>query len=621
MNFDGPNHLITRDDLVDPAGEEALAAVDADPNSLFRLQQDARLGATIETLTGQKNAKSEGAIGNGVANDAAAFAAMTGVVVVPAGTYRIASSVTVTASLVVTPGATFSVVTGATLTIRGRIIDGVTDMFTDAGGAVNLVGSENEYNLGWFKSGTGYINERWSFAGRAMATFTRKTIRVPSPTAGVAGVYTSGSRSFWGFNGPLLLGDEHNTSTWFIEGEFWCVADCAAWLQIGDAAKPEDIEFNGTVMVQVPAARTVPVGIDLRAVARLTFRGEVVINGADTSIRIGSPDQVGAVGSIRFFHAQCSFYTENAVLIYGKAVHTVQDVQIDRLGVTAAQTTGTAVVKLTGLLRDIRLGNVYYATDVAKDGYTANDADIVVLVESNNQGDIFKVEVGGIFQATADKALVVRTNATTPQTANAIQGVSVEHIWAKYNGVAADIAMCAICYVGKCYGNGDVTIQTSANHITVEAGPGVRTLTNDSTNSVVNNFGRSSQGSGAPPAPAVAWPLGSVIHEPADGRAYLRIAKAGTASDFTGLAASRIGSATLDFPSIPAAGQAELTIPVTGAIPWFDTVALGPPAALEAGLVATARITASGVVTVRLSNITGAAIDPASALWRVTVVR
>ncbi len=47
MNFDGPNYLITRDDLDELVGEEAFAAVDADPNSLFRLQQDARLGARI----------------------------------------------------------------------------------------------------------------------------------------------------------------------------------------------------------------------------------------------------------------------------------------------------------------------------------------------------------------------------------------------------------------------------------------------------------------------------------------------------------------------------------------------------------------------------------------------
>lgn len=79
-------------------------------------------------------------------------------------------------------------------------------------------------------------------------------------------------------------------------------------------------------------------------------------------------------------------------------------------------------------------------------------------------------------------------------------------------------------------------------------------------------------------------------------------------------------TAALDFPSIAAAGQQELTITVTGAAVG-DAVLLGPPSTLTAGLIATARVSAADTVTIRLSNITGSAIDPASATWRATVLR
>lgn len=79
-------------------------------------------------------------------------------------------------------------------------------------------------------------------------------------------------------------------------------------------------------------------------------------------------------------------------------------------------------------------------------------------------------------------------------------------------------------------------------------------------------------------------------------------------------------SAALDFPSVAAAGQQELTITVTGAAVG-DAVMLAPPATLTAGLVATARVSAANTVTVRLSNITAGALDPASATWGARVIK
>lgn len=77
-------------------------------------------------------------------------------------------------------------------------------------------------------------------------------------------------------------------------------------------------------------------------------------------------------------------------------------------------------------------------------------------------------------------------------------------------------------------------------------------------------------------------------------------------------------TATLDFPSISAGGQQDLTITVTGASTG-DVVQLGLPAAPTAGVVFNAFVSAANTVTVRASNITGSPIDPASATYRAAV--
>lgn len=87
-----------------------------------------------------------------------------------------------------------------------------------------------------------------------------------------------------------------------------------------------------------------------------------------------------------------------------------------------------------------------------------------------------------------------------------------------------------------------------------------------------------------------------------------------------GSATPLFASASLNFPSVAAAGQQELTITVTGAAVG-DAVVLAPPAAPEAGLVWGGRVSAANTVTVRASNITAAPVDPAAATWGAQVIK
>jgi len=79
------------------------------------------------------------------------------------------------------------------------------------------------------------------------------------------------------------------------------------------------------------------------------------------------------------------------------------------------------------------------------------------------------------------------------------------------------------------------------------------------------------------------------------------------------------GSASLNFGSIAAAAQADLTITVTGAAAG-DEVIMGLPAAPAAGIVFNAFVSAANTVTIRASNISAASVDPAAATYNVIVL-
>jgi len=90
----------------------------------------------------------------------------------------------------------------------------------------------------------------------------------------------------------------------------------------------------------------------------------------------------------------------------------------------------------------------------------------------------------------------------------------------------------------------------------------------------------------------------------------------------TGLTLANVlgASAALNFASIAAAAQEDLTITVTGAAA-NDAVILGLPVAPTAGIVFNAFVSAADTVTVRATNITGSSVDPASATYKVVVIK
>jgi hypothetical protein len=79
--------------------------------------------------------------------------------------------------------------------------------------------------------------------------------------------------------------------------------------------------------------------------------------------------------------------------------------------------------------------------------------------------------------------------------------------------------------------------------------------------------------------------------------------------------------ATINFPSIAnglCATEQTITLPGAAA---GDSVAPGWPGGLESGLIGNMRVSSANTVSVRLCNLSGSVVDPASALFRATIVR
>ena len=78
-------------------------------------------------------------------------------------------------------------------------------------------------------------------------------------------------------------------------------------------------------------------------------------------------------------------------------------------------------------------------------------------------------------------------------------------------------------------------------------------------------------------------------------------------------------SATVTPGSIASLATYTTTITVTGTVAG-QTVLIGPPAALQAGLVPFGVVTAANTVTLSIYNSTAGALTPASATWNVRVM-
>jgi hypothetical protein len=177
----------------------------------------------------------------------------------------------------------------------------------------------------------------------------------------------------------------------------------------------------------------------------------------------------------------------------------------------------------------------------------------------------------------------------------------------------------------------DINASATANNILIRLGNGtVSTATSGVTNLIsstpsinqsgtagytISNINVTETATGSGAKNIAKWAVG--------GTTVFNVDNAGATTIGAGSAAiSKVytATATLDFPSIAHNSYADLTMTVTGATTG-SVVIPGAPAALEAGIGFSMWVSAADTVTVRIHNMSGGAVDPASATWRATVIK
>lgn len=112
--------------------------------------------------------------------------------------------------------------------------------------------------------------------------------------------------------------------------------------------------------------------------------------------------------------------------------------------------------------------------------------------------------------------------------------------------------------------------------------------------------------------------LGEFYYDQVAKRYWRAIGVGGGAADWVPASIQKSASITWDPPSIAAGASVTKTITATAAAVG-DFAQAAPEGGIEAGLVTRADVTSAGVVTMTITNVTAAAIDPASRVWRVIV--
>lgn len=449
---------------------------------------------------------------------------------VPSGSrVRISENVAVphNATVYVEQGGALEVAQKVTFTVLGEILAGSYEIFEGLG-SVDLDNSASEYNLAWFRTPNGHINERWDFARRGMRSFRSKIIRIPRPKDGQQGVAKIGTRVLWEFSGPITFSDAQNAATIYVDGEFTAGRDCDSFMLFSDSSKPENVYFYGPVQAFVPPGRRVGIGLEFRSASRVSFFGQVVLNGFRTSIVMGGEKQIAAVEDIYLPRTQLSFFSKAAIEISARRDYPVQNVHLGNIRAAAAQQDGTQVVILRGQMRDVLIDQIYYATDAPKNGFAARDAEDVVLIESNNEGAIIHIEIGSVYHANARNG--VRIQSVISDRAR-IRDVDIRRVFGKFQGSAAQVNHCTRLRLGNIENESDVVIGEGAAYTVVHSTGGLRRITDLGLFTVVNGIGHYRRGATATLQHG-AWQMGTLIYDDAKGYVYLRTGLDQQSSDF-----------------------------------------------------------------------------------------
>lgn len=266
-----------------------------------------------------------------------------------------------------------------------------------------------------------------------------------------------------------------------------------------------------------------------------------------------------------------------------------------------------AVQAATGMVV-IGNGGVFLAGSASYYGFTASaNASIGATPDANISRNAAGILQVGTSAANASGSLYLA--ACGSSTANIIYNASTAATVIDYNVNASSTANNTVIRLI----NGTITTAASGVTNIISSTPSINQSGTAGYTWLNANITETATGSGAK----------NLVKLAVGGTTMFNVDNAGATTIGSGSAAiTKVysGSATLDFPSIAHNSYADLTITVTGAATG-DRVIPAAPSTLEAGLGFSMWVTSANTVTVRVHNMSGGSVDPASATWGATVIK
>lgn len=364
--------------------------------------------------TWMPSVKTFGAVGDGVTNDAAAFAVAQPFLEVGPGNYLINTNTTIAANLLFA-GGTITIPTGVTLTITGSIMAPSQTIFKGAG-TVNI--SDGVIDVTWYDGATG--DAKWSFAARGLSDTGHHIFRFPQVGPQDPHAINTSLGWAWKLAAPLYLynsvtpGQGDSIITIYTEGAFAASVNIAAVWYMGHGTSKVDV-------VNFPLEiRAYDLGTNLIA---SVYRNEggghhnvagISAWGTGNAIWL-NPLGTDQVNDVKIGYLYCAGLTDRAVKIDATAGanNSVTDCEIGFINCDGFNSMAgvDALVHISGLVTGFKIGKVTLRGITSVAGYVDASTATVLVENTASYAPGFLIEIGSILngsQPATAKCLVVR---------------------------------------------------------------------------------------------------------------------------------------------------------------------------------------------------------------------
>lgn len=260
------------------------------------------------------------------------------------------------------------------------------------------------YNICDYEGNT--LNEKWDNLRSNFKSFQPKEVLIPIPRENQEGAILTNNGWKWCIDAPIIFDDKCNCSKILIYDEIVSKTNVDSAIIFDDRNKPEDIDFPYGIRIRGDSLnnKSIGVGLDIRAGARINFNGQSLINDCNIGVIVGGELQSNSC-AVSFDKLSIGFPSEYGVMAFGKS-HDVF-INANEIIVQIFQNPNKNAVELCGKIRNSRINYIQYNTDISKNGYYTHDSENVVRICSKGGYEPREIVIGEIYGHNASCGLKI----------------------------------------------------------------------------------------------------------------------------------------------------------------------------------------------------------------------